>query len=227
MIDRTLKYILGEKKFKTLGSSRTDSMVSANHSYFEIFLEEALNETSFLEEFNQNLPADIRAIDIYQMDEKFNIIQCPKTKEYLYLFSFGSKIHPFCAPYMTAIREELDIEIMKEGAKLFEGMHNFQQYSYKPTEQTVFNREVDLCEIKENTVYTANFFPKKSYLMRVKGKGFLRYQIRIMMGALFNLGKGDMTLEDLENSLQPGTTMPFVAPASGLILNEIEFDITL
>ena len=34
MIDRTLKYILGEQKFKTLGAGRTDAMVSANQAAF-------------------------------------------------------------------------------------------------------------------------------------------------------------------------------------------------
>ena len=40
MIDRTLKFILGEQKFKTLGAGRTDAMVSANEAAFELFLDQ-------------------------------------------------------------------------------------------------------------------------------------------------------------------------------------------
>ena len=38
MVDRTLKFILQEQKFKTLGAGRTDAMVSANEAAFELFL---------------------------------------------------------------------------------------------------------------------------------------------------------------------------------------------
>ena len=38
MIDRTLKYVLGETRFKTLGAGRTDAMVSANEAAFELFV---------------------------------------------------------------------------------------------------------------------------------------------------------------------------------------------
>ena len=38
MIDRTLKYILDDQKFKTLGAGRTDAMVSANEAALELFL---------------------------------------------------------------------------------------------------------------------------------------------------------------------------------------------
>jgi tRNA pseudouridine38-40 synthase len=46
-IDKTLPYVLGHNDFKTLGSSRTDAMVSANHFVLELFLKEALDLDSF------------------------------------------------------------------------------------------------------------------------------------------------------------------------------------
>ena len=39
MIDRTLKFILEEQQFKTLGAGRTDAMVSAQEAAFELFLQ--------------------------------------------------------------------------------------------------------------------------------------------------------------------------------------------
>ena len=227
MIDRTFNYILEGKTFKTLASGRTDSMVSANEAAFELFLNEPIEDKkAFLELFNYNLPQDIRALSIEEVNEDFNIIQHSKIKEYIYLFSHGQKNHPFCAPILTTILDELDIEIMKKGAKLFQGKHNFKTYCYKATDNGKYNREIELCKLVENFEYTANFFPKKSFILRVKGKGFGRNQIRLIMGALIKLGKGDISLSYIENSLKPESTevMDYIAPASGLILNKIKFN---
>nr|WP_262916851.1 tRNA pseudouridine synthase A [Aestuariivivens insulae] len=226
MVDRTLNYILEGKPFKSLCAGRTDAMVSAENAAFELFLSEPIeDEKAFLALFNYNLPQDIRALDIKEVDEKFNIIQHSKIKEYNYLFTYGEKCHPFCAPIMTTILDDLDIDIMKQGAKLFEGEHFFKSYCYKPTNNGVYTREIMLSELIENTVYKANYFPDKTYLFRVKGKGFMRNQIRLMMGTLIDLGKGKLSLENIENSLRPDsqTRMDYVAPASGLILKNIDF----
>lgn len=227
MIDRTLKFILNQTKFKTLGSGRTDAMVSAQEAAFELFIEEPIKDFElFMAEFNLNLPQDIRALSIKEVDADFNIIQHSKTKEYLYLFSQGTKNHPFCAPLLTTILEPLDIEIMKKGAKLFQGKHNFKTYCYKPTNNGTYNREISLCELLENDIFTANFFPEQTYLLKIRGKGFLRNQIRLIMGGLIKLGRGEVTLDYIEKSLLPESmeVMDYIAPASGLILNKIEFE---
>jgi len=227
MVDRTLNFILDGKYFKSLSSGRTDAMVSAESAAFELFLQEPIeDEIAFLELFNLNLPQDIRALDIKEVDDKFNIIQHSKIKEYLYLFTYGEKCHPFCAPIMTTILDVLDIELMKQGAKLFEGENYLKSYCYKPTDKGIYTREILTCELVENTIYTANYFPKQSYILRVRGKGFMRNQIRLMMGTLIDLGKGKLSLEDIRFSLLPNSIvkMDYIAPASGLILNKIEFE---
>ncbi len=227
MVDRTLNFILEGQRFKSLASGRTDAMVSAEEAAIELFLYEPIEDkVAFLKLFNTNLPQDIRALAIKEVDAKFNIINNSKVKEYLYLFAFGDKFHPFCAPILTTILEDLDIEIMKKGAKLFQGEHYLKTYCYKPSDNGIYNREILTCEIIENTIYSANFFPKKSYLLRVRGKGFMRNQIRLMMGTLIDLGKGKLTLNDIEKSLEPENTikMEYIAPASGLILKSLQFE---
>ena len=141
------------------------------------------------------------------------------------MFAQGAKFHPFAAPIMTTILDSLDIELMTEGAQLFEGKNNYKTYCYKPTQEGLYNRELICCELIENTLYTANFFPEKSYVLKVIGKGFGRHQIRLMMGALIKLGRGDIDLNYIKNSLKPESqeVMDYIAPASGLILHKIEF----
>lgn len=225
MVERTLSFIFEHTNFKVLGASRTDMMVSANESAFELFVFEKLDEEILKKKLNKSLPNDIRILDVEEVDSDFNIIQDSKEKEYIYLFSKGEKIHPFCAPFMLGVLEDLNISLMKEGAKLFEGNHNFQRYAYKPSIETNFKREIISSEIIENNLYSANFFPEKSFLFRVKGNGFLRYQIRLMMGVLFQLGKGEVGLDFIKDTLENpnSNTLKELAPASGLQLYALKF----
>ena len=224
MVSRTMSFVLGHKKFKLLASGRTDAKVSANKAYVELFLD---GDPIVLDEFfpllNENLPADIRALSIQEVDKKFNVIEAPKGKAYLYLFSFGSKNHPFAAPYMTGIPKDLDLESMMQAAKLFEGTHDFKNYAFRPNPETKTVGTIDTSEIIENTMYTANFFPEKSYVLRIQGKGFKRHQIRLMMGILFDLGEGKIDLDFVKQTLEPGKSFKLerIAPASGLILNNV------
>lgn len=226
LIDKTLRFVFGHTDYKTLGTSRTDALVSANHSAFELFLDAPIeSHPEFLRLFNLNLPSDIRGLKIEEVDEQFNIINTPKSKTYEYLFAFGDKPHPFGASLMSFIQEELDIPLMQQGAALFLGSHNFGTFCTKPSANTKFERTIDLSEIEENTKYQANFFPEKSYIYRVSGQGFMRNQVRLMVGQLILLGRGDISLNDLKVMLQGRQAEPltFIAPASGLILENIKF----
>jgi len=228
MIDRTLKYILGDTRFKTLGAGRTDAMVSANEAALELFIynDPITDFNSFLDLFNLNLPQDIRALSIKEVNKDFNIIQDSKIKEYHYIFSQGQKNHPFCAPILTTILDTLDVDLMKQGAKRFEGTHNFKTYCYKANDKGEYIRTIDLCEIVDNTLYTASFFPKESYVLKVRGKGFMRNQIRLMVGCLIKLGRGEITLDYIDATLLETSkeVMDYIAPASGLILHKLEFE---
>ncbi|WP_422104514.1 tRNA pseudouridine(38-40) synthase TruA [Winogradskyella sp.] len=228
MIDRTLKYVLGDTSFKTLGAGRTDAMVSANEAALELFIKNdpITDFNGFLALFNHNLPQDIRALSIKEVDKDFNVIQDSKLKEYHYVFSQGQKNHPFCAPILTTILEPLNVELMKEGAKYFEGTHNFRAYCYKATNHGEYVRTIISSEIVDNTIYQANFFPRESYVFKIKGKGFMRNQIRLMMGCLIKLGRGEVTLDYLKESLQEHNeeVMDYIAPASGLILHALDFE---
>lgn len=225
MVDKTFRFIFDKKAFKTLGSSRTDAMVSANEMAFELFTQVPEDLEELLHLINDNFPPDLRAMRIEEVDASFNIINSPRTKEYVYLFASGEKAHPFASPHVYTFKEALDIELMKEGARLFEGVHHFKRYCSKPKENGQFEREVTYSRIKKNDVMTASFFPKETWAYHVHSKGFLRNQVRLMMGQLYELGKGSITLNELKESLngEPAPHFTYIAPASGLLLNKIHF----
>ena len=125
---------------------------------------------------------------------------------------------------MVYMKTKLDIELMKEAAQLFVGEKDFWSYTYKPKAETNTTSVVESCYIEENNLFTANFFPEKSFCFRVSGKGFKRHQVRLMMGALFDLGMGKMTLEDFEKTLDGSNKihLSHIAPSSGLMLFRTE-----
>ncbi|MDC6405959.1 MULTISPECIES: tRNA pseudouridine synthase A [Maribacter] len=228
MLDKTFKHVLPDAKFKILGSGRTDSKVSALDGVFELFLDDTPlpDFETFLPIFNRNLPPDIRALDIKSVSKDFNIIKNSKSKEYVYLFSYGEKNHPFCAPFLYNVIENLNISLMKEVAPHFVGTHDFSTYTARLKPNTQVIRTVDYCEILENDLIYGSFFPNNSYKLVVRGQGFMRYQIRMIMGALIQLGKGELGEQEILDSLNPDIKLRLttVAPGSGLILNEVKFD---
>ncbi|QMU64011.1 MAG: hypothetical protein GKR88_06705 [Flavobacteriaceae bacterium] len=110
MMDKMLGFVLGKGIFKSLGMGRTDAKVSANRYYFQLFLNETINEELFLKAFNKNASQDLKAVKISIVSTDFNIIQSAKIKEYHYYFSFGTKNHPYSAPFLVGVLDDLDIE---------------------------------------------------------------------------------------------------------------------
>jgi tRNA pseudouridine38-40 synthase len=226
MIRKTLRYILPDARTKVLACGRTDAKVSANQTYIELFSSVELpNLDVFLGTFNYNLPSDIKALQIKPVDENFNVIQDPKIKTYHYYFAFGDKIHPFAASLMSFIHGDLDLELMQEAASAYAGKRDFYSYTFRPKEKTDTNAEVISCKIEENNDLKANFFPEKSYVLKIKGKGFKRNQIRLLMGMLIDLGRHNYDynffLDTLDGSKK--IKLEHIAPASGLVLEKVDF----
>ena len=100
MVDKTFEFIFQHNDFKTHGCGRTDAKVSADDYAFELFVlkDFQIEPEKLLMEFNINLPSDIRAKSIIEVNSEFNIIQNSFLKEYHYYCSTGRKSHPFNVP---------------------------------------------------------------------------------------------------------------------------------
>lgn len=103
----------------------------------------------------------------------------------------------------------LDIDAMRQAAKLFEGLHDFRNFcKIDPSKQiTNFQRriyEADIVEVdgvdssipylsspefREPTASSNGAFPKV-YYFHVRGSAFLWHQIRCMVAVLFLVGQG-------------------------------------
>ena len=225
MVDKTFQFIMGNEDFKTLGCGRTDAKVSADDFAFELFANTPFECDNLLARLNKELPSDIRVKYVEVLSPEFNIIQHSKIKEYHYYFSFGEKSHPFNAPLIRDFGTHLNVDAMKEAVELFRGVHNFKRYASKPSSNTVFEREILSAKIEANERFNDVYTPKNTYVFKVRSKGFLRYQVRLMVGALVDVGRGVWNKEDLKESLDnfEGTQIRHIAPSSGLILHKVEF----
>lgn len=225
MIDKTFDYIFKHSSYRTLGCGRTDAKVSADDYAFELFSMEELETNALLQVLNANLPSDIRAKSAQAVSASFNIIKDVSQKEYHYYFSSGEKSHPYIAPFIRDFGKKLDVAKMQAAVKLFEGRHNFKRYVSKASADANFEREILAANIELNTKFTGSFVPQTAYVFKVRAKGFMRYQVRLMMGALVNVGRGDWSGDDLAKSLEDyeGLQIKNIAPSSGLVLHKVNY----
>ena len=226
MLKKTLKFVLPATSIKLLASGRTDAKVSARALPVSLIVQQAIpDEDTFLEELNANLPPDIRVRHLEAVPFSFNVIQDVVAKEYHYYFSNEPDFHPNAAPFIGYFREPMNIPRMREAATLFEGTHHFEAFCSRPGSKANFERTIALCKIELNTYLTAPFLPETTYAFLVKGSGFLRYQIRMMLGALVMLGRDEIHEDDILAALagQPTRPITTIAPGSGLVLHQVTF----
>lgn len=202
-------------------SSRTDALVSAEQSYFLIMFEsnESLDD---IVKTLKTLPPDLQIINGKAVDDDFILMKQIDKKIYHYFFAHKiEKPHAFAAPFMTMINEEMDIELMKEAAKVFLGTHDFSNYCYKPRASTQFIKTITRCELERNNELQASFIPKESYVLKIESSGFMRGQVRLMTGALFRVGTKQLTVDELKNSLRgpDNKFIKWMVPSSGLVLH--------
>jgi tRNA pseudouridine38-40 synthase len=224
-IDKTFAFIFQHENFKTLGCGRTDAKVSAEDFAFELFVNEQQEPQELLTSLNKNLPADIRVKSVEVTDSNFNIIQDSKIKEYHYTFSYGEKSHPYNTPFIRDLGKELNIELMTQAAKLFQGVHDFKRYVAKSSPKESYSVDIESSELSKDTKYNSQFSPPNTFVFKVRAKGFMRYQVRLMMGALIELGRGEYDLETFKNSMIDTSGLPIktIAPSSALTLVKVEF----
>lgn len=224
-LEFALSKLAKDIEISTMGSGRTDAGVHAIGQVVKIDVSINIDANGLLRALNSHLPKDIRVVAAETCNVDFMPTVHAKSKEYRYYFS-NQKVVP--APMnlqLAHIYFDLDIDLMKEGAKLFIGEHDFQNYFCvgTPVKSTV--REIYECEIiaVDNFLHAAQ--NSTCFCFRVNGSGFLKQMVRLMMGVLFELGRGKITLQDIENSLKNPLNEKLgpVAPPEGLYLYSVQY----
>lgn len=196
------------------GSSRTDAGVHAKAQVFHFDADWKHDPESLKRAINSQLNNEIQITHIERTDNTFHSRFSAKGKRYRYYF----KMHPttpFEARYMWHITApHLDIDRMKNAAKLFLGTHNFRGFAGKVLP-------------KENPIKTLTsvqiFSQEDHFIFETIGSGYLYRMVRMLMGTLIMYGSGKIDTEFINHRLQLSNLhLPILtAPAHGLFLEEI------
>ena len=225
-LNKAFQATTGLKNFKTIGSGRTDAGV---HAFGQIVLFETENnlpEEVFFKGVNQQLPNDIKIIEVEKTNHQFHPIFTAKSKIYQYVIT-KQGLPPFFSGLAYKYSKSLDFELLKNGIQLFLGKHDFQNYFCVGTEVSSTIREI--FEVSLNEIDEFDFEGVKLkgdfLLFEFEGSGFLKQQVRLMIGALLALNEKKLSLNDLENSLKLPVSKRLwaVAPAEGLYLKQVKY----
>lgn len=215
VVEKVLTKIFREN-IRIVMSSRTDAGVHAKGQvfHFDSNVEKDLYKLKY--SLNCLLPKDIHANKIEIVTENFHARYSVKNKTYEYYINVG-EYDVFLNGYAFQCYYDLDLDLMKKGAELFLGTHDFSSFNTS--------------SIKEypNQVRTISEFKitkKKDIIkIRVTSSGFLRNMVRIMVGTLIDLARGQKSLEDVKQMLEvpSKSTRRYNADPHGLYLVKIRY----
>ena len=213
-MENALTIINNGKKTSITSTGRTDKGVHALCQYGHADIDVNITEKKLKRAMNSNLPDDIHVIDTKIVDDNFHARYNVKEKTYQYIINTG-EYDPIERNYVFQYNYDLNIEAMADAIKVFVGEHDFRAFVTDSKE-------------KENCVriiyYAAIEKRNDKILITFRGNGFLRYQIRNMVGLLIKVGENKISTEDVEIILESKdrTTGGKTAPAQGLYLTNIE-----
>ena len=226
-LNRALRVISKSEEVKSIGSGRTDAGVHAHGQIVRIEIPLEIATDSLVRAINSHLPYDIRVIDASCCTTDFHPIYSAHSKEYNYVFSNKKSISPFAHDLITLFPFDLDFELMKKGCQVFCGEHDFVNFQCTGTDVDSTVRKIFSCElVHHHSNGHWGHVIDEYYVLRIIGNGFLKQMVRLMMGAIWNLGRGKITLENLKESLKGGVPLKRLgatAPPEGLYLIEVHY----
>lgn len=213
-IEKVLKIIC--KEVITIHpSGRTDKNVHAYGQVFHFDSKLDIKKENWQRAINALLPKDIYIKDVEIVDNNFHARFSAKKKEYRYLISID-EYNPLRSQYVCFIKHKLDISKIQQALKLFVGTHDFASFSSGQ------HPEKD----KVRTIYEAKLNQNGKELEFIfVGNGFLRYQVRIMMGTLIEigLGKKDISIIEYLFNNYDRAKARYTAEPQGLYLYKVEY----
>lgn len=194
-------------------AGRTDAKVHALGQVFHFDSKLDLNSFQWLNALNTLLPPDIRIKSVEKVPENFHARFDAKGKRYRYIYTLD-QADPFAFRQKSLLFKAPDLALMKKGAKLLEGEHDFSSFArMHPPKEGI--RTIDSITIEEKG--------KEIHLIYT-GNGFLRHQVRRMSEALVMLGLGKISLEELKDMIENRRICPYKAKGQGLYLEEVFYE---
>lgn len=210
-------FMLFNEVFLLDAASRTDKGVHAlNQIVITHFNLEKMPLSQLLKALNSQLPQSIRVKNIIDVPDEFHPSLSVKKKTYRYQINLNKVQLPFYINTHWHIPFTLNIDAMNDACALLAGTKDFSAFS-----NSVKKEDLNpICNIESISITKS----EDSFLnIEITGDRFLYKMCRIIVGSLVEVGKGILSLDELEglfehkNRVKAGIT----APAHGLFLKTL------
>lgn len=208
-----------EAPVQVTASGRTDAGVHALAQVAAFSLSNPIPAENLRRAMNRLLPRDIRVLDAAVAPDHFHPRYDATAKTYEYRILRAEICSPFERRYVYHHPYPLLEDRMIELAPLLEGEHDFSAFAAADERD-----ELGLSKVR--VIFCSRLAREGDRLIyRVRGSGFLKHMVRNIAGVLREIGKGNLTRDDLLARLKPGCEIPPgpTAPARGLFLIKVEY----
>ena len=179
------------KFVKIVAAGRTDKGVHALDQVAHLDMNVSITPYKLKRAMNSNLSEEIHINSAMEVPDDYFTRYHVLKKEYHYYINMG-EFNPIMRNYVYQHCYPLKVDKMIGAIHYFEGEHDFRAFV---TENIV----------KENcvrTIYEASIKRTGDILdIKFVGSGFLRYQVRNMVGALLKVGTGKIKVSDVKEIL--------------------------
>jgi tRNA pseudouridine38-40 synthase len=198
-------------------AGRTDSGVHAKGQVINFRTDRELDLFRFKWSINGMLPDDIAVKYIKKVEDSFDSRRDAGVREYRYNVVNTDYHSVFLKKYSILITGKMDLQLIRKAAKLFEGEHDFAPFSSQSvrgsyTIRRIFDFSVDI---------------KGGGLIEftIRANSFLYNMVRIIVGTVLEVGKGERKVKEIEESLMTGRGdfTSSLAPAKGLFLTRVDY----
>ena len=213
-LETVLTRILGEP-IEISGSGRTDAGVHAKGQVANFHCESAMSAAEILSQLRRYLPEDIGIYSCRDVSPRFHARLNAREKTYQYRIWNSEVPCVFDRRYVAEMPEEWNLDAMRQAAEHLCGEHDFSAFCgnakmKKSTVRYIRSIEIQRCgeEIR----------------IRVTGNGFLHNMVRILVGTLIEVGRGERSADSIPNLFGgKRAEAGFLAPAKGLCLEEVQY----
>lgn len=214
-LEKALYDINNHKITKIVGAGRTDRGVHANHQCAHCDIDVDITLYKLKCALNSLLPDDIHVFKTEKVSDDFHARYMVKKKTYKYIINCG-EYNPLERNYAFQYCKKLDVDKMKKEIVSFIGCHNFKPFVSEEAKKDDYVREIFDAHIEKENDKIIFYFT---------GTGFMKYQVRNMVGTLFKIGKGKLELGIVEKIFNDENYSKYVSTIrrEGLYLESVEY----
>lgn len=198
------------------GAGRTDAGVHALAQVAHLETSRKMPPRKLQENLNDELPSSINILRVEEAAPIFHARHSARLRSYLYVIS-GHRT-AFGKRYVWWVRDHLELKKMQAASELFAGFHDFTSFADKRLDrQAPTQVKVETTELQASGDLI--FF-------RVTGSHFLWKMVRRMVGVLVEVGRENLSLQDVRQMLKGPSDEParLTAPPSGLFLEQVFYE---